>query len=117
MINPLRMRILRCGLLLFCALVAQPTRARRYMRTQTFDTMPVTLTAMGVQFRIIDDAWYPLLSGEDLATLSQPGYVSNVVNGYGLFGSLGVHREEWMVSRELAERLGYPITVDIDARF
>ena len=92
-------------------------RARRYMRTQTFDTMPVTLTAMGVQFRIIDDAWYPLLSGEDVATLSQPGYVSNVVNGYGLFGSLGIHREEWMVSRELAERLGYPITVDIDARF
>ena len=29
MINPLRMRILRCGLLLFCALVAQPTRAQQ----------------------------------------------------------------------------------------
>lgn len=92
-------------------------RARRFMRTQPLDTMPLTLSAMGVQFRIVDDAWFPLFREPDLFKLSQPGYISNVVNGYGIFGSLGIHREEWGITPELARTLGYPITVDFDAPF
>jgi len=92
-------------------------RAQRFMQNQTFDTMPVTLTALGVQFRIIDDAWFPFFGEDDLVKLSQPGYASNVVNGYGIFGSMGLHREEWEVSPQVAEALGYPISVDVDAQF
>lgn len=92
-------------------------RAQRYMQDQTFDTFPVTLTALGVQFRIIDSAWFPFFTEQDIVKLSQPGYASNVVNGYGVFGSLGLHSEEWEVSPQVAEALGYPITVDLDAAF
>lgn len=92
-------------------------RAQRYMRNQTFDQLPVTLTALGVQFRIIDQDWYPMFTEQDIVKLSQPGYASNVINGYGVFGSLGLHSEEWDVSPQVAEALGYPISVDLDAGF
>lgn len=92
-------------------------RAQRFMQDRTVDQLPVTLTALGVQFRIIDSAWYPMFTEPDLIKLSQPGYASNVVNGYGIFGSLGLHSEEWDVSPQVAEALGYPITVDLDAPF
>lgn len=92
-------------------------RARRYMQDQTVGTFPVTLTALGVQFRIIDQAWFPMFTEQDMVKLSQPGYASNVINGYGVFGSLGLHSEEWDVSPQVAEALGYPITVDLDATF
>ncbi len=92
-------------------------RAERFMRNQAVDTLPVTLTAMGVQFRIIDTEWHPLLTESDIIRLSQPGVASNVVNGYGMFGSMGLHREEWEVSTQVAAVLGYPISVDLDAVF
>ena len=56
-------------------------RARRFMELAGTETLPVTLTAMGIQFRIIDGAWFPLFSEEDIARLAQPGTLSNVVNG------------------------------------
>ena len=90
------------------------SRAQAFMRRQGGDQLPVTLTAIGVQFRIIDGAWYPLFLEDDLDVLSQPGVLSNVVNGYGLFGSLGLHREEWAVSSPIAESLGYPIQVCLE---
>jgi hypothetical protein len=87
------------------------TRAQAFMRTRGTHQLPVTLTAIGVQFRIIDGAWYPLFLEDDIEALSQPGVLSNVVNGYGLFGSMGLHREEWQVSDQVAQQLGYPIEV------
>ena len=92
-------------------------RAQRFMRNRAIDTLPVTLTSLGVQFRIIDTAWYPYLVEEDVVKLSQPGVSSNVINGYGIFGSMGLHREEWEVSSQVAKVLGYPISVDLDAGF
>ncbi len=86
-------------------------RARRFMELAGTDTLPVTLTSMGIQFRIIDGAWFPLFAEEDIVRLAQPGTLSNVVNGYGLFGSMGLYREEWEVGPLLASRLGYPITI------
>lgn len=92
-------------------------RAQRFMQGASVDTLPVTLTALGVQFRIIDENWQPLFGEEDMVKLSQPGVISNVVNGYGIFGSMGLYREEWQVSPQVANVLGYPISVDIDAGF
>ncbi len=92
-------------------------RAQRFMSNGAIDTLPVTLTSLGVQFRIIDSAWHPLLIEEDVVKLSQPGVASNVINGYGIFGSMGLHREEWEISAQVAKVLGYPISVDVDAGF
>jgi hypothetical protein len=92
-------------------------RAQRFMSNGAIDTLPVTLTSLGVQFRIIDSAWHPLLIEEDVVKLSQPGIASNVINGYGIFGSMGLHREEWEISAQVAKVLGYPISVDVDAGF
>jgi len=86
-------------------------RARRFVLSQNRKDIPVTLTAMGIQFRIIDGAWFPLFSEDEILRLAQPGTLSNVVNGYGLFGSMGLYREEWEITPEEAANLGYPIQV------
>lgn len=92
-------------------------RARRFVQESNRKDIPVTLTAMGIQFRIMDGAWFPLFSEDDIVKLAQPGVLSNVVNGYGLFGSMGLYREEWSVSTEEAAHLGYPIEVSDEPGF
>jgi hypothetical protein len=74
----------------------------------------ISLTAMGVRFRIIDDAWFPLFKKTDVLNLAQPGTFSNVENGYGFFGSMGLYEEEWEVQPELANLLGYPLTIQVN---
>ncbi len=74
----------------------------------------ISLTAMGVRFRIIDDAWFPLFKKTDVLDLAQPGTFSNVENGYGFFGSMGLYEEEWEVQPELANLLGYPLTIQVN---
>ena len=74
----------------------------------------ISLTGMGVQFRIIDDQWFPIFAEQDMVKLAQPGAFSNVENGYGVFGSMGLYQEEWEISSELAELLGYPLTVEVN---
>ena len=66
-------------------------------RTQEFENfnLPVTLSAMGVQVRILDENWDPPNGVFDPETLESPDVLTNVVNGYGFWGSIGLYREEW----------------------
>ena len=65
----------------------------------------VTLNSMGIRMKVLDDNWV-LPAGEvDLDALAQPGAFSNVQNGYGFWGSIGLYIQEWGVSPELSQLL------------
>ena len=68
---------------------------------------PYGLTALGFQVRILDKNWDPPEGVFNPEVLAQPGALSNVNNGYGFFGSIGVYREEWNVEH-MSLALGYP---------
>jgi len=58
-------------------------------------TEPWGFEAMGVQLRLLDDNWTPPAGNFDAEILAQPNQLSNVEGGYGFFGSMGLHIEEW----------------------
>jgi hypothetical protein len=66
----------------------------------------VGLASVGLQFRIPDENWQPPEGIFDPEVLAQPGAVSNVSNGYGLFGSVGLYIERWN-AQHLLGPLGY----------
>ena len=66
---------------------------------------PLDLTAMGLQIKILDTNWDPPEGVFDPEVLAQPGTLSNVENGYGFWGSIGLYQRDWAVSG-LTERLG-----------
>ncbi len=76
-------------------------------RIQGFE-MPVdvVLSAMGVQLRVLDENWDPPEGEFDPELLSNPTTLTNVVNGYGFWGGVGLYREEWNACH-LSEDLGY----------
>jgi len=65
------------------------------------------VSAMGIQIRILDDNWDPPNGEFDPEILAQPGTLSNVENGNGFFGSIGLYIEEWNI-RTLSPLLGHP---------
>ena len=67
---------------------------------------PVTLVAMGLRIRVLDDRWDPPEGIFDPEILASPGTLTNVVNGYGFWGSVGLYTQEWNIC-ELSEALGY----------
>jgi hypothetical protein len=70
------------------------------------DTTPMGVSSAGVQVRILDSGWDPPGGVFDAKILSQPGRMSNVVNGYGYFGSVGLYVQEWNIEH-LSVLLGY----------
>jgi hypothetical protein len=72
-----------------------------------YDDSPESVQSMGVQVRILDVNWDPPKGLFDPEVLAQPDVMTNVQNGYGLFGSIGIYRQEWPVDRSLAKALGY----------
>ncbi|MCZ6758063.1 MAG: hypothetical protein O7C39_07255 [Bacteroidetes bacterium] len=66
----------------------------------------VGITALGVQLRILDQDWDPPAGVFDPEVLSAPGAFSNVINGYGRFGSIGLYIQEWN-AEHLSVALGY----------
>ena len=64
------------------------------------------LTAMGLQIRVLDANWDPPAGIFDPDLLIEPETVSNVVNGYGFFGSVGLYIQEWNVC-ELSVPFGF----------
>jgi len=65
------------------------------------------VSAMGVQIRMLDANWDPPNGVFDPEVLAQPGVMSNVENGYGFFGSVGLYIEEWNIA-DLSGALGHP---------
>ncbi len=68
---------------------------------------PLDLTAMGLQIKILDTNWDPPEGVFDPEVLAQPGTLSNVENGYGFWGSIGLYQHSWRVSDELRGLLGF----------
>ncbi len=84
--------------------------ARDYAYLKSIPNAPAPGTwvrAMGVVVRVLDDNWTPPEGVFDPEVLAQPGTLSNVENGYGFWGAIGVYRNDWAVSTELRELLGF----------
>lgn len=64
------------------------------------------LTSLGIQIRILSENWDPPEGTFDPNILANPSVNTNVVNGYGLWGSVGLYIEEWNAC-ELSAMLGY----------
>ena len=69
------------------------------------------LCAMGVEVKILDANWDLPTSPEAIEALAFSNVPSNVQNGYGFFGSIGLLQYDWQISDELAELLGQPTPV------
>ena len=74
---------------------------------QFLEGTPVGLTHTGLQIRMLDSGWDPPGGIFDPEILAQPGALSNVENGYGYFGSVGLYIQEWNIEH-LSTVLGYP---------
>ena len=62
-----------------------------------------TICAMGIKAKVMDDQWV-LPEGElNLEEVSLPENLTNVENGYGFFGSLGLYQADWPISSALGE--------------
>ena len=64
------------------------------------------IVSMGFQVRVLDANWDPPHGVFDPEVLAQPGVLSNVENGYGFFGSVGLYIQEWQIGN-LSRELGY----------
>jgi hypothetical protein len=70
-------------------------------------TIDWRICSIGVRTRILDKAWTPPGDDFDPEVLADPSALTNVVNGYGFFGSIGLLQQDWLVSPELSTRLGH----------
>ena len=61
----------------------------------------VRFDAMGVNASILDDQWTPPGDAFDPEVLAQPDAFTNVTNGYGFFGSIGLMQVDWPISASL----------------
>lgn len=66
----------------------------------------MALTKIALVMKIIDDSWN-LPDGVSKEELAQPRTFTNVQNGYGFWGAIGVYAQEWAVDPELSAHLGY----------
>lgn len=66
------------------------------------------LYAVGVRLAQGDSLWAPPVGGSihDFNLLIEPTAMTNVENGFGFFGSVGMQRAEWGLSRALLIALG-----------
>ena len=67
----------------------------------------LVLRSMGVRIRVLDANWDPPEGEFDPEVLAQPGTLSNVENGHGFWGSIGLYTQEWDVTDEFSMLLGY----------
>ena len=67
---------------------------RSFLDLGPSDPLPL-LHAITLQVRALDANWDPPGGVFDPDVLAQPGTMSNVVNGYGFFGSVGLYQYTW----------------------
>lgn len=68
---------------------------RSFLNLDSTDPLPL-LHAITLQIRALDGNWDPPGGVFDPDVLSQPGTMSNVENGYGFFGSVGLYQYTWI---------------------
>lgn len=66
----------------------------------------MALTKVALVMKVVDDTW-DVPDGIGLEDLVQPRTFSNVINGYGFWGAIGVYAQEWTVDEALSQHLGY----------
>lgn len=66
------------------------------------------LRFMGIEYRQLDAQWDLNADVLDPADFTQPDAQSNVVNGYGFFGSMAYYIDRFDVTQELSDQLGFP---------
>ena len=64
-----------------------------------------TICSMGLRARILDDAWVFPDTTLDLEALTLPQALTNVDNGYGFFGSMGLFQTDWPLPDAVAALL------------
>lgn len=77
--------------------VDMPTDAplmRSFLELGSSDPLPL-LHAITLQIRALDANWDPPGGVFDPDILAQPGTMTNVENGYGFFGSVGLYQYTW----------------------
>ncbi len=67
----------------------------------------IRFPTMGLKMRLLDSRWTPPEGLFDPEVLAQPGTLSNVENGYGFWGSIGLYQHDWNISDELRGLLGF----------
>ena len=65
-----------------------------------------TLCSMSLRVGLLDGKWTPPEGIFDPEVLAQPGVLSNVENGYGFWGSIGLYQHDWVIGDELRGLLG-----------
>ncbi len=71
------------------------------------DGLIAQLVSMGLLFRVVDDNWESYLNQTDEQLMNRSDSGSNVLNGAGYWGAMGLLSHEWSVSIELSRALGY----------
>ena len=69
------------------------------------------LCAMGVEVKMLDDQWELPSPHVDPNSILFSNTSSNVTNGYGFWGSIGLYQNDWQISDSLAMLLGQPTPV------
>lgn len=69
------------------------------------------LCSMGVEVRALDAEWPAPSAGEQLSAQTFADQPSNVENGYGFWGAVGLLQSEWQISDSLAVYLGQTLPV------
>lgn len=75
------------------------------LRGTTIDEL--AWSAMGVKTFVLDKAWDPPQDIFDPEIPAQPGTLSNVENGYGYFGSIGLLQDDWPNSEAFNDAFGF----------
>ena len=70
------------------------------------DDTQLIITGMGLRMSMLDTNWKIPANGFDIDELTLPSTTTNVVNGYGFFGSIGHYVQEWEAC-DLSKPLGY----------
>lgn len=71
------------------------------------------LAGLGQEVVVMDPAFMPPGSVLNPEVLAQPGFRSNVENGFGYVGAVGRFRAEWTLSPLALDRLGYLDMADL----
>lgn len=80
-----------------------------FQRQGVYSNTPIAMESMGVQIQMLDANWDPPEGAFDPEVLAQPGTLSNVENGYGFWGSIGLFRQEWNINPTTSSLFGWHI--------
>ncbi len=73
---------------------------------EQFGTSNAIFCSIGVEARVVDVLWDLPPAEVDLEALTFTNTLSNVVNGFGFFGSIGLFQDEWAVDDAVQDLLG-----------